>query len=80
MPILNCLWIMQAEEYNILQINITDFYLEGHAPSGGFYDYFEVIDGQYTSDHVIYRQCGNQMFRLYKPREEMREFDLELID
>ena len=43
----------------IWQINITDFYLEEHAPSGGCYDYFEVIGGQCT-DHVIYRQSDNQ--------------------
>ena len=47
-------------EKKIWQINITDFYLEEHAPSGGCYDYFEVIDGQCTTDHAIYQQSDNQ--------------------
>ena len=34
--------------------------MENHASGGGCYDYLEVVDGQLTSDHVIYRQCGNQ--------------------
>ena len=57
---LNCVWDLNGADNKVWQIEITAFKLENHASGGGCYDYLEIIDGQLTSDHVIYRQCGNQ--------------------
>ena len=57
---LNCNWRITASENKIIQLEFSDFVLENHSSGGGCYDYVEVIDGQLLTDHVIYRQCGNQ--------------------
>ncbi|CBY40558.1 unnamed protein product, partial [Oikopleura dioica] len=57
---LNCNWRITASENKIIQLEFSDFALENHSSGGGCYDFVEVIDGQLLTDHVIYRQCGNQ--------------------
>ncbi|XP_020623195.1 tolloid-like protein 1 [Orbicella faveolata] len=57
-PNLDCYWLIQVSDGNLIEINFQDFAMDGDTVDNCPNDYVEVLEGSYGSTDSIKRVCG----------------------